>query len=112
MKFFFLTTSLSLLHYFFISFLGKRGIKDEICMFDARSISNEVRESVEEILKTKESSFDPKVSCAVVFLYFIFYHPIYYGLLWIQGSQSPKLFQTVWLNWMIKISEKLETCFP
>ena len=46
------------------SFLGKRGIKDEICMFDARAISHEVRESVEEILKSKESSFDPKV-CAL-----------------------------------------------
>lgn len=42
-------------------FLGKRGVKDEICMFDARSISHDVRESVEELLKSKASSFDPKV---------------------------------------------------
>uniref|UniRef100_A0A7M5UV62 Cytoplasmic dynein 2 heavy chain 1 n=1 Tax=Clytia hemisphaerica TaxID=252671 RepID=A0A7M5UV62_9CNID len=41
-------------------FLGKRGVKDEICMFDARSISHDVRESVEELLKSKASSFDPK----------------------------------------------------
>ena len=49
----------------FCSFLGKRGIKDDICMFDARSIPPDVRESVEELLKSKASSFDPKVRCLI-----------------------------------------------
>jgi len=34
-------------------------------MFDARSIPPDVRESVEDLLKSKASSFDPKVELFV-----------------------------------------------
>ncbi|XP_057314672.1 cytoplasmic dynein 2 heavy chain 1-like isoform X2 [Hydractinia symbiolongicarpus] len=44
------------------SFLAKRGVKEEICNFDAHNVSPEVRENVEELLKSKKSSFDPKVA--------------------------------------------------
>ena len=45
----------------FLSFLSTRGIKDEICNFNARRITPEMREGVEELLKKNKASFDPKV---------------------------------------------------
>ena len=45
----------------YISFLAKRGVKDEIQQFDARKITPEVRKSAEELLKKNGASFDPKV---------------------------------------------------
>ncbi|CAL1541204.1 unnamed protein product [Lymnaea stagnalis] len=42
------------------SFLAKRGVKEEIQTFDARSISPEIRKSVEELLRRNKDSFDPK----------------------------------------------------
>ncbi|CAM1329611.1 Uncharacterised protein at_DN1743, partial [Pycnogonum litorale] len=42
------------------SFLAKRGIKDEICNFDARRVTPEIRQSVEKLLKKNIDSFDPK----------------------------------------------------
>ena len=44
-----------------ISFLAKRGVKEEIQTFDARKISPEIRKSVEELLKKNKASFEPKV---------------------------------------------------
>ena len=44
-----------------VSFLAKRGVKDEIQQFDARKITPEVRKSAEELLKKNGASFDPKV---------------------------------------------------
>lgn len=49
----------------FDSFLAKRGVKDEICSFDARKITPEIRASVEELLEKNANSFDPKVSLIV-----------------------------------------------
>ena len=46
---------------FAFSFLSTRGIKDEICNFDARRITPEMRASVEELLTKNKASFDPKV---------------------------------------------------
>ena len=46
---------------FFYSFLAKRGVKDEICSFDARKITPDIRASVEELLEKNANSFDPKV---------------------------------------------------
>ena len=46
----------------FHSFLAKRGVKDEICSFDARKITPEIRAGVEELLQKNANSFDPKVS--------------------------------------------------
>ena len=43
------------------SFLAKRGVKDEICSFDARKITPDIRASVEELLEKNANSFDPKV---------------------------------------------------
>ena len=43
------------------SFLAKRGVKEEIQTFDARKISPDIRESVEELLKKNRDSFEPKV---------------------------------------------------
>lgn len=37
-------------------------MKDEICSFDARKITPEIRASVEELLEKNANSFDPKVS--------------------------------------------------
>ena len=45
----------------FCSFLAKRGVKDEICSFDARKITPDIRASVEELLQKNANSFDPKV---------------------------------------------------
>ncbi|XP_055895255.1 cytoplasmic dynein 2 heavy chain 1-like isoform X1 [Biomphalaria glabrata] len=42
------------------SFLAKRGVKEEIQTFDARTISPEIRKSVEELLRKNKDSFDAK----------------------------------------------------
>uniref|UniRef100_UPI00358EC9AE cytoplasmic dynein 2 heavy chain 1-like n=1 Tax=Myxine glutinosa TaxID=7769 RepID=UPI00358EC9AE len=42
------------------SFLAKRGVREDITTFDARSIPPGIRASVEELLKTHRYSFDPK----------------------------------------------------
>ncbi|XP_066286377.1 cytoplasmic dynein 2 heavy chain 1-like isoform X1 [Branchiostoma lanceolatum] len=42
------------------SFLAKRGVKEEIMSFDARRITPEIRESVDELLHKNKASFDPK----------------------------------------------------
>ena len=47
--------------YYYFSFLAKRGVKEEIQTFDARKISPDIRESVEELLKKNRDSFEPKV---------------------------------------------------
>jgi dynein heavy chain 2 len=39
------------------SFLGKRGVKEEIMNFDPRNVTNENRESVEQLLRKKADSF-------------------------------------------------------
>jgi len=44
------------------SFLGRRGIKEEIINFDARKISPEMSSKVEELLKKKPMSFDEKTA--------------------------------------------------
>eukprot|EP00117_Sycon_ciliatum_P036543 scpid1236/ scgid27488/ Cytoplasmic dynein 2 heavy chain 1; Dynein heavy chain isotype 1B len=44
------------------SFLGKRGIRDEIAQFDARSISPEIRDNVSEILSRSAKSFETKTA--------------------------------------------------
>lgn len=53
------------------SFLAKRGVKEEIQTFDARGISANIRESVEELLKKNKDSFDSKVCEFNQFLFFI-----------------------------------------
>lgn len=45
----------------FGSFLAKRGVKDEICSFDARKITPDIRASVDELLQKNANSFEPKV---------------------------------------------------
>ncbi|XP_050986096.1 LOW QUALITY PROTEIN: cytoplasmic dynein 2 heavy chain 1 [Labeo rohita] len=42
------------------SFLAKRGVREDIATFDARSITHEIRQSVEELLHRNKASFDPK----------------------------------------------------
>ncbi|MBN3304013.1 DYHC2 protein, partial [Amia calva] len=42
------------------SFLAKRGVKEDIATFEARNISHEIRQSVEELLQRNRASFDPK----------------------------------------------------
>ncbi|KAK5608849.1 Cytoplasmic dynein 2 heavy chain 1 [Crenichthys baileyi] len=42
------------------SFLAKRGVREEIATFDARNITPEIRQSVEELLNRNKASFDPK----------------------------------------------------
>ncbi|KAI0210443.1 Cytoplasmic dynein 2 heavy chain 1 [Lamellibrachia satsuma] len=42
------------------SFLAKRGVKEEIQTFDARKVSPDIRQSVEELLRRNKDSFDPK----------------------------------------------------
>ena len=39
------------------SFLGKRGVKDEIMNFDPQNVTNDNRESVEQLLRKKPDSF-------------------------------------------------------
>ncbi|VDK75265.1 unnamed protein product, partial [Onchocerca ochengi] len=41
-------------------FLARNGVKDEIINFDARRISSDVNKKVSALIKSKESSFDPK----------------------------------------------------
>ena len=43
-------------------------MKDEICSFDARKITPEIRASVEELLEKNAKSFDPQVSSYPSFL--------------------------------------------
>ena len=43
------------------SFLAKRGVKEEIMSFNARKISPEIRDSVQELLDKNKKSFDPAV---------------------------------------------------
>lgn len=45
----------------FLSFLGKRGVKDEILNFNPRTIAPENREGVEKLLKKNADSFDLEV---------------------------------------------------
>lgn len=47
------------------SFLGKRGVQEEIKTFDARRITPEIRDSVEELLRKNEEWFTQKVRKAV-----------------------------------------------
>ncbi len=42
---------------FVCSFLGKRGVKEEIMSFDPRNVVPENRDSVEKLLRTKSDSF-------------------------------------------------------
>ncbi|XP_032878557.1 cytoplasmic dynein 2 heavy chain 1 isoform X2 [Amblyraja radiata] len=42
------------------SFLAKRGVREEIAIFDAWNISKEIRESVEGLLQKNSGSFEPK----------------------------------------------------
>ena len=41
------------------SFLARRGVKEDIQSFDARTISPEIRENVQELLERKKKSFEP-----------------------------------------------------
>ncbi|XP_034023634.1 cytoplasmic dynein 2 heavy chain 1 [Thalassophryne amazonica] len=42
------------------SFLAKRGVREDIATFEARNITPEIRQSVEELLSENKASFDPK----------------------------------------------------
>uniref|UniRef100_A0A8C4HFM7 Cytoplasmic dynein 2 heavy chain 1 n=1 Tax=Dicentrarchus labrax TaxID=13489 RepID=A0A8C4HFM7_DICLA len=42
------------------SFLAKRGVREDIVTFEARNITPEIRQSVEELLNRNKASFDPK----------------------------------------------------
>ncbi|XP_061923239.1 dynein cytoplasmic 2 heavy chain 1 isoform X1 [Entelurus aequoreus] len=42
------------------SFLAKRGVREDIVTFEARNITPEIRQSVEELLSRNRTSFDPK----------------------------------------------------
>lgn len=44
------------------SFLARRGVREDIQSFDARKISPEIRESVQELLEKNKKSFDPAVA--------------------------------------------------
>ena len=44
------------------SFLAKRGVQDEIVNFDQRKITSQVREAVEDLIRTHSSSFDEVVA--------------------------------------------------
>lgn len=46
------------------SFLAKRGVREDIATFEARNITPEIRQSVEELLNRNTASFDPKVPLA------------------------------------------------
>lgn len=48
------------------SFLAKRGVREEIAIFDAWNISKEIRESVEGLLQKNSGSFDPKVLSIII----------------------------------------------
>ncbi|KAG5269301.1 hypothetical protein AALO_G00200500 [Alosa alosa] len=43
------------------SFLAKRGVREDIATFEARNITHEIRQSVEELLHRNKASFDSKV---------------------------------------------------
>lgn len=58
-----------LFFFFFCSFLAKRGVKEDIATFEARNISTEIRQSVEELLHRNKTSFDPKVRSSHWFLH-------------------------------------------
>ena len=47
--------------FFLSSFLGKRGVKEEIVNFNPRTIQSENREAVEKLLKKNAGSFDLEV---------------------------------------------------
>lgn len=51
---------------YLISFLGKRGVKEDIINFNPRTITSENREAVEKLLKKNSESFDPEVN--IIFL--------------------------------------------
>lgn len=53
---------------FFFSFLGKRGVKEEIINFNPRTIVPDNRESVEKLLKKNADSFDPEVGKQYILL--------------------------------------------
>ncbi|XP_047450013.1 cytoplasmic dynein 2 heavy chain 1 isoform X3 [Mugil cephalus] len=42
------------------SFLAKRGVREDIATLEARNITPEIRQSVEELLSKNKASFDPK----------------------------------------------------
>ncbi|XP_077466766.1 cytoplasmic dynein 2 heavy chain 1 isoform X1 [Stigmatopora argus] len=42
------------------SFLTKRGVREDIATFEARHITPEIRQSVEDLLQRNKASFDPK----------------------------------------------------
>uniref|UniRef100_A0A3Q3WZD5 Cytoplasmic dynein 2 heavy chain 1 n=1 Tax=Mola mola TaxID=94237 RepID=A0A3Q3WZD5_MOLML len=42
------------------SFLAKRGVREDIATFEARNITPEIRQSVQELLNRNKTSFDPK----------------------------------------------------
>ena len=56
----------------YFSFLAKRGVKEEIMSFNARKITPEIRDSVQELLDKNKKSFDPAVS-----LYDVCIQPVY-----------------------------------
>jgi dynein heavy chain 2, cytosolic len=43
-------------------FLGQRGVKDEICNFDAHSVTPKVREAVKALLKKNPDHFTPEIA--------------------------------------------------
>ena len=49
------------IRFYMFSFLAKRGVKEEIMSFNARKISPEIRDSVQELLDKNKKSFDPVV---------------------------------------------------
>lgn len=51
-------------YFLFCSFLAKRGVREDIATFEARNITPEIRQSVEELLNRNTASFDPKVPLA------------------------------------------------
>lgn len=51
-----------------LSFLAKRGVKDEITNFDARKITSELRNSVNELLERNKKSFEEKVVWRMVMM--------------------------------------------
>ena len=65
------------------SFLGKRGIKDEIAMFDARNISPESRNQVEQLLETRANSFTDAAAKRAS----IAAQPLGIDLIYIHGSE-------------------------
>ena len=44
------------------SFLAQRGVKEDIQSFDARRITHDIRESVQELLERNKKSFDPSLA--------------------------------------------------